>query len=226
MSTSPLLKLASQKLWERRRAHYFAVFRLALMLLRERSSLPEGELDLNREYRFAVSTACRRLDPLGQFGRPVFEAQSPPDPDAETMQPHEWKRPDAQWLHDDPAAPDERHCEKSFFVEFKRLGSPTPTRRDLNEEYISHGVERFRSLEHRYGMHMSEGLMIAYLQSMGLQAVYAEVCRHAVAMKFPPLVLAASGWQPKGVTELFHHFERDFPLISPFGLRHFWVDIQ
>jgi hypothetical protein len=67
--------------------------------------------------------------------------------------------------------------------------------------------------------------MVGYVQSMGLKEVFAEVCRYTAAVSAPPLVLAAEGWQPRGITELGHHFDRDFP-ISPFHLTHLWLDIQ
>jgi hypothetical protein len=95
MSAPPTL--AHPRFWVKRRAHYFAVFERALMLLRERGTLPEDEIGLNRELHWAVVTARREIDPKGHFGKPVFEAQNPPDPDAETTQPHEYKRPDVQW---------------------------------------------------------------------------------------------------------------------------------
>jgi hypothetical protein len=225
MSAPPRPKLADPRLWQKRRAHYLAVFRRALMLLRERDRLPEDEPNLNRELHFAVVTARREIDPNGRFGAPIFEAQNPPDPDVDTVQAHEFKRPDAQWMHDDPAAPDDRHREKHFAVECKRLGFPTKARWNLNKGYVDRGIQRFRSSEHCYGVHMAEGAMIGYVQSMGLSEVYAEVCQHATAVSTPPLVLAEHGWQPRGVTEFVHRFDRDFP-ISPFHLIHLWLDIQ
>lgn len=218
-------KLVNQRLWQKRRAHYLAVFKRALLLLREKDCLPEDEPNLNRELRFAVVTARLAIDPIGRFGAPYFEAQNPPDPDAEEVQPYEYKRPDALWMHDDPAAPDDRHREKCFAIECKRLGYPTKARWNLNEVYVTHGIQRFRTTGHHYGMHMAEGAMVGYVQSMGLKEVFVEVCRHAAAVSAPPLVLAAEGWNSRGVTELGHQFARDFP-ISPFYLTHLWLDIQ
>lgn len=218
-------KLTSQSLWQRRRTHYLAVFKKALLLLRAKAPLPADEPTLNRELRFVVVTARLELDPKGRFRAPAFEAQNMADPDASTIQPHEYKRPDALWIDDDPTAPDDRHREKAFTIECKRLGSPTTSGRKLNEQYVIGGIERFRSTDHRYGMHTADGLMIGYVQSMGLAAVHSEVCRHAAAKGIPAVALSLNGWQQKGVSELEHAFMRSFP-SSPFQLTHLWLDMQ
>lgn len=217
--------LSDQRFWRKRRTHYLAVFERALMLLREHDSLPDQEPELNRELRFAVVTARRELDRHGLFGRPIFEAQNPPDPDAENVQSHEYKRPDIQWIHDDPAAVDDRHCEKCFAVECKRLGLPPSPRWKLNEQYVVSGIARFRSPTYQYGMHLGEGAMIAYVQNMDISAAHAEVCGHAAAANMPALLLTAEGWRPGGVTYLAHGFDRAFP-VSPFHLTHLWLDIH
>lgn len=217
--------LTSPRLWQRRRAHYLEVFKQALLLLRARATLPEDEPNLNRELRFAVVTARRQLDPRGRYSAPVFEAQNSPDPDASSVRPHEYKRPDIQWVHDDPTAPDDRHREKYFVIECKRLGNATAAKWNLNEQYVISGILRFCSLTHCYGMHMHEGAMIGYVQSMGLCAAHADVCRHAAAQNTPPPLLTTHGWQPAGVSELGHQFVRNFP-VSPFHLTHLWLDIQ
>ncbi|MDC3989009.1 hypothetical protein [Polyangium jinanense] len=176
--------------------------------------------------RIAVVTARRELDPKGLFGIPVFEAENLPDPDSSTAQPYERKRPDAQWVHDDPTAADDRHREKSFVVECKRLGFTTSAGWNLNEQYVVGGVERFRSPDHRYGVHLADGAMIGYVQSMGLPAAHAEVCQHLfIAGGLPPLMLSVDGWQQKGISELYQGFQRNFP-VSPFRLTHLWLDIQ
>lgn len=225
MTTPARPKLTSQSLWQRRQTHYLAVFKKALLLLRDKAPLPADEPTLNRELRFVVVTARLELDPKGRFRAPAFEAENMADPDASTTQPHEYKRPDAQWIDDDPAAPDDRHREKSFTIECKRLGSPPSPGWKLNEQYVIGGIERFRSTDHRYGMHTADGLMIGYVQSMGLAAVHSEVCQHAAAKGIPGVDLSPIGWQQKGVSELEHTFQRSF-LLSPFHLTHLWLDMQ
>lgn len=217
--------LLSPRLWEHRRVHYCAVFERALLLLRNRVVLPEDEPNLTRELRFTVVTARRELDPEGRFDRPHFESQNLADPDSEFVQPHEYKRPDIQWVHDDESASDDRHREKSFVIECKRLGSTTASGWNLNYQYVFNGISRFRSTEWRYGSSMAEGAMIGFVQSMDLALLHAEINQHASEAATPALELATEMFSERGVSRLVHDFTRTFP-VSPFRVTHFWLDVR
>ena len=217
--------LINRRLWQHRRAHYFAVFERALLLLRCKQSLPEDEPNLNRELHNTSVTARLELDPEGLYDRPTFESQNLPDPDEEFVQPFEYKRPDIQWIHDAESATDDRHREKSFVIECKRLGEPTNARWMLNEQYVIGGITRFTSADWRYGMHMSEGAMIAFIQNMTLNDIHVEVNGYAQREEIPLIDLHLSGMQEGGVSYLNHRLTRDFPQ-SPFHLRHMWLDIR
>jgi len=217
--------LANPRLWADRRAHYLTVFERALMLLREKAELPEDEPNLTRELSFTVVAARLEIDPDGRFERPRFEAQSLADPDYEGIPPHEHKRPDIQWVHDDDAAADDRHREKSFVLECKRLGRTTASGWKLNEQYAVNGVARFRCEECRYGNHMAEGAMIAFVQNMDFDAIQAEVNQHLRTAGIPLLERDDQGVKERAVSHLDHQFRRSFP-ISPFHLRHLWLDIR
>lgn len=225
MSPSSRPSLSNPRLWAHRRAFYFNVFRRALMLLREKSTLPLDEPNLTRELSITIVTARRELDPDGRFAAPWYEANNLPDPDSDTTQAHEHKRPDFQWKHDDDAAADDRHREKSFVVECKRLGNPTSSSWILNKQYVIGGIMRFSSLTHRYGNQMAEGAMIALVQSMEFTAIHDEVNTHAQAAGHPNLTLSSDGWQARGISQLEHEFPRSFP-ITPFRLTHLWLDIR
>jgi hypothetical protein len=216
--------LIHQKLWQSRRKHYIAVFENALMLLRHRHELPVDELGLVRELHFASVTARRRLDPIGRFGSPVFEAQNLPDPDSERLEAFEHKRPDIQWIHDDESATDDRHREKAFVIECKRLGQTTASRWDLNEQYVISGVHRFHSTDWKYGLHMSEGMMIGFVQDMELPAILNVVNAHIATTCLPNLKVEIP-FVVTGVSRLNHEFERPFSR-SPFKLLHHWIDIR
>jgi hypothetical protein len=216
--------LIHQKLWLSRRKHYIAVFENALMLLRQRPELPVDEPGLVRELHFASVTARRTLDPTGRFGSPVFEAQNLPDPESERLESFEHKRPDIQWIHDDESASDDRHREKAFVIECKRLGQTTASRWNLNEQYVISGVHRFRSIEWKYGLHMSEGMMIGFVQDMELPAVLDLVNSHIASASLPHLKPEAP-FVVTGVCRLNHEFERPFS-GSPFTLLHQWIDLR
>lgn len=216
--------LIQRKLWQSRRAHYLAVFESAMMMLRQRELLSVDEPNLVRELHFTTVTARRSLDPKGRFGSPFFEGQNLPDPDAEQLQPFEHKRPDIQWIHDDESAPDDRHREKSFIIECKRLGHTTASRWNLNEQYVISGVSRFHSAEWKYGLHMSEGMMIGFIQDMELPAILEVVNAHLAAKSLPHLQLEIPTVDA-GISRLSHEFERSIP-HSPFRLIHRWLDIR
>lgn len=215
--------LIDQKLWQTRRTHYMAVFETALMLLRQRHELPVDEPGLVRELHFATVTARRKLDPKGRFGAPVFEAQNLPDPDSERHEVFEHKRPDIQWIHDDESASDDRHREKSFVIECKRLGQTTASRWNLNEQYVISGIHRFRSTEWKYGLRMSEGMMIGFVQDMDMPTILDVVNDYAATASLPSLELEID-FVSAGVSRLNHAFDRPFSQ-SPFKLHHQWVDL-
>lgn len=216
--------LIHQKLWQTRRKHYIVVFENALILLRQRHELPVDEPGLVRELHFATVTARRALDPKGRFGSPVFEAQNLPNPDSERLGPFEHKRPDIQWIHDDESATDDRHREKSFVIECKRLGQTTASRWDLNEQYVISGIHRFYSTEWKYGLHMSEGMMIGFVQDMDLPAILSVVNAHLATRTLPLLKLEVP-FVATGVSRFNHVFERPFSR-SPFTLNHQWIDVR
>lgn len=216
--------LIHQKLWQSRRQHYIAVFENALMMLRQRHELPVDEPGLVRELHFASVTARRTLDPVGRFGSPVLEAQNLPDPNSERLEFFEYKRPDIQWIHDDESASDDRHREKSFVIECKRLGQTTASGWNLNEQYVIGGIHRFRSTEWKYGLHLSDGMMIGFVQDMELSAILAVVNSH-IATASLPCLKPEFELVTNGINRLHHEFERPFPQ-SPFGLHHQWIDLR
>lgn len=221
--SGPRPSLIQRQLWETRRAHYIAVFDRALLLLRERSELPIPERKLVRELRVTTTTARREIDPDGRFWAPTFETQNLPDPDSDELEPFEKKIPDIQWVHDDGDAMDDRHRQKSFVIECKRLGSKMAGR-DFNHLYVTEGVHRFRSPNWRYGNHMSEGMMIGFVQDMELPDVLGAVNTHLANESVAPLRLERD-FAANGVSKLEHSFERTFPQSS-FRLIHRWLDIR
>jgi len=216
--------LIRHELWRTRRAHYLAVFERALQLLRLNAELPVAEKAIVRKLNFTTVTARCELDPEGRFERPRFEAQNLPDPDSDEVERFEAKRPDIQWVHDDPDARDDRYREKSFVIECKRLGSTTRSGWNLNEQYVIGGVHRFRSPQCRYGNHIHEGMMIGFVQDMELKTIHGIVNGHLAAHSIPTLRLREE-FTEFGITELDHEFERPFPK-SPFFLIHRWLDIR
>jgi hypothetical protein len=69
--------------------------------------------------------------------------------------------------------------------------------------------------------------MIGYIQSMEFTDILEEVNQAINKSPVSPTVLSQppGGWIENGISELEQVLKRSFP-ISPFRLRHFWVDIR
>ena len=78
---------------------------------------------------------------------------------------------------------------------------------------------------HGYGQACSSGAMIGYIQNMDFDEILSEVNSTCCDKQIPGIVLSDAGWQEDGISRLDHGFERLFP-ISPFDLRHLWVDLR
>nr|VFK11958.1 MAG: hypothetical protein BECKLPF1236A_GA0070988_100628 [Candidatus Kentron sp. LPFa]VFK27873.1 MAG: hypothetical protein BECKLPF1236C_GA0070990_1005410 [Candidatus Kentron sp. LPFa] len=218
-----LRNLWSRPAWKDHLDHYLAVFERVLLLLRQDGETPILEKELNRLLDLKLVDACVELDKRQRFFHPTLEAKNPSDPEFRETQTYEEKRPDFQWTHIDqsiPGAP----VKRSFTVECKRLGKPI-NRRNLNKEYVTRGVIRFRHPGWRYGKDLSEGLMIGYIQSGEHNGIRAKIDETLRSEDIDELTCNDSEWKKAGVSRLEHRFTREFP-VSPFRLTHFWLDLR
>nr|VFJ43772.1 MAG: hypothetical protein BECKDK2373C_GA0170839_100652 [Candidatus Kentron sp. DK] len=219
-----LRNLRSRLSWEERLAHYLAVFEQALVLLGEDKKPPTEERELNRRLWFKLLIVCRKLDPGGRFGRPVREAENLPDSKSDTTRTHERKEPDFQWQYDDLEESDPTDAMRSFAIECKRLGKPVKGR-NLNKEYVTEGVVRFRHPGWKYGDKLSVGAMIGYVQASDHDRIHAEINEALRREEIEALVPSDPRWREGAISKLAHSFEREFP-VSPFCLTHFWLDLR
>jgi len=210
-------------LWVKRETRCLSILERALALLRESQSLPETETDLNRLFYFCLLKASRELYPESELA-PTAECNNQPDPDDEARAKREQKRPDFQWLYLDRYEADPQRSSKQFVVECKRLGNPPRANWVLNLNYVNHGIKRFRDPEWAYAKRFSSGAMVGYWQSMEAAQVLEEVNAESHKSDLPYLLLTG-GWKSGGVSYLEHTFERPFD-ISPFRLRHLWIDLS
>lgn len=217
----PLIR--SHDLWATREKKCLAITQRALELLRAESVLPETEAGLNRRFYFCLLTATRDLYPEDDVA-PVIECNNQPDPDDEARVKREQKRPDFQWVYLDRYEPDPERSSRQFVLECKRLGTATRADWVLNLNYVNHGIERFRKPEWAYGKLASSGAMIGYWQTMEPEAVLAEVNAECGSKAFANLSLVGA-WAFGGTSHFEHLLDRSFE-ISPFRLRHFWIDLR
>lgn len=225
----PSILAKSGNLWNQQQELFLKAFDLALQKLQSIDGLPEQEIDLNRMLYGLLKEAVHELDPDdNSYHTPISpEACNPPDPDDEIRSKREFKRPDFHWgyrdTHAEQIAP--RYMWKSFVVECKRLGHPERIDWVFNRNYITNGVCRFMEEQHGYGKSAATALMIGYVQTMELPDILTEVNQFGNHQGVTEIALSSGGWQGDGVSSLGHQFERPFQ-ISPFYLKHMWVDIR
>jgi len=214
----------SGDLWARREAHFTSVTLRALELLH--ANAPAGDENaLNRELYFCMLRASRELDPEGIYPGPVAECCNQPDPDDLARATRESKRPDFTWSYLDPHEPDPLRSSIQFVVECKRLGMPTNPQWVLNSNYVEHGVHRFVDPQWGYGKRFPSALMIGYWQTMDCDVLLAEINGYLHAKGLPDIGPSTHGWRISSITQFSHTLVRSFP-ISPFGLKHLWLDLR
>jgi hypothetical protein len=216
-------------LWENYRKNIFVVIREALMILRNKPVLPTIEdhpkrHNLNRKLYGCFRDACyRRKLP---FHLPTPGGKNPPYEGDIDPSERESYIPDFHWkLVDDQA--DEEFCERRFVLECKRLGKPSSKTWKLTENYVQNGIRRFITQPHEYGKGDDTCGMVGYVQNMTFDDILKEV-NLTITQNSEPISLLSppdEGWEEKGVSTMEHQLERSFP-ISPFHLKHFWVDLR
>ncbi|MBF8254377.1 MAG: hypothetical protein HW373_1072 [Deltaproteobacteria bacterium] len=216
--------LLSRSLWTKRTARFLAILERALQLLGCQTALGSAEVALNRRLYWCLLEASRGLYPAEDCA-PSPECNNQPDPDDQVRAKREDKRPDFQWIFLDRYESDLHRSSKQFVVECKRLGVPQRADWILNANYIEHGVWRFVAPEWSYAKRFPSAAMVGYWQSMQADDVLREVNAAAGKRGVSTLKLQREGWPTRGVSKLEHRFNRPFP-VSPFFLRHFWVDLR
>jgi len=215
--------LKSRRLWAKRKDRCLAILERALLRLRDENNLPEAEVDINRRLYWCLLSASRELNPKDDIP-PTSECNNQPDPDDQSRVTREQKRPDFQWNFLDHYEPDPHRSSKQFVVECKRLGKASRANWVLNLNYVNHGISRFRDKEWAYAQRFPNGAMVGYWQSMESKQVLNEVNAECRNKSLPELV--SIGIQSNGkISHLNHVFDRPFD-ISPFELRHLWVDFR
>jgi len=213
--------------WHAHEQRVLEVVCLALADLQAAERLPTDEPALNRELH---SCLCRVNVRLLRQGRGVlspfvWEAQNQPLIDDEMGAVREDKRPDFQCGFVNLQEGDDDRASMFYTIECKRLGRPA-NRWVFNANYVEKGIVRFVTEEHGYGKATPSGAMVGYVQSMELNDILGEVNAAVEKRSLPAIVLARSGWHENPVARLDHTLTRPVSLLSPFDLRHLWVDIR
>ena len=198
----------------------------ALAELQGAQPLAMDEPALNRKLHFCLRRVNVRLSRQDRGVSPfVWEAQNQPLTDDKTRAAREHKRPDFQCGFVNLQESDDDRASMFYTIECKRLGTRVG-QRVLNVIYVKEGVLRFVTEEHSYGKATPSGAMIGYVQSMELDDILGEVNAASKKSSLPSIVRADAAWREDAVTRLDHTLTRPSSLLSPFDLRHLWVDIR
>ncbi|HUU83793.1 MAG TPA: hypothetical protein VM243_09845 [Phycisphaerae bacterium] len=215
------------RFWQEHEQRVLEVVCLALADLQDAEQLPTDEPGLNRKLLLCLHRVNFRLLQQGRGVQTpfVWEAQNQPLADDETHTSREEKRPDLQCGFVNLQETDGDRASMFYTIECKRLGRAT-NRWVFNVNYVEKGVVRFVTEEHGYGKATPSGAMVGYVQSMELDDILGEVNAAVEKRSLPVIVLAGSGWQENPVARLDHRLTRPASLLSPFDLRHMWVDLR
>jgi len=218
--------LTSFPLWPDHVTRVNEVFKLALQLLLLKKGLPTRETALNRELCRCVKEANGRLLRQGRgITWPItYDGPHGPDEQEDEVAEYEDKRPDFKWGMIDIHNADAEVREMMLDIECKRLGRRTGNWH-FNKNYVDYGVQRFRTMEHSYGRNVERGTMIGYVQNMEMDDILAEINHHGSLIGMVAINIEETGWEVNGINNLVHQFDRPYT-ISPFELRHVWVDLR
>jgi hypothetical protein len=223
-------RLSTRNIWKRYEECICEILAYALILLQNNSGLIRDENELNRKLYYCLKEANAHYRKLGRgVDTPfMYEARNQPSRrHRRNKAPRENMRPDFQSGFIDHSEPDPQKQDKFFCIECKRLGDPPSSRYILNENYVKKGIARFIEKQHGYAFEVESGAMVGYIESSDFDVVLSEVNTALIA--FQPTLLqirpSNSIWSSTESNLLEHTFERPFP-ISPFALKHFWIDLR
>lgn len=212
--------------WERR---ILEVLIVALDMLQKETSLPNDEDNITPKLYLKMRKANHRLWKSGKGGlhnSPVWEAHNQPSSEEDLDEAYINKQPDIQWEIADLSEEDYEKATRFYAIECKRLGYPPSSSWILNENYVRKGVLRFIKKEFGYGKYTPSGTMVGYIQNMELNDILNEVNSYLKAESLAGIILPFSGWKKNSVSRLEQCLERNEVPLSPFDLRHLWVDLR
>jgi hypothetical protein len=199
-----------------------ALLLLSRQIAREGSGKFTIENDLNRQLYKCIFEANKGRELRGARSlafMPIYDSPNPPIGQYPSAQ--ERKRPDFRWEFQDPQEVNLETAIVSFVIECKRLGENIRGK-DLVELYVSTGVRRFIHEEWSYGRNCASGMMVGYVQSADPVNLLDRVNTHVADSGCEKISLLI---MENGILQGQHALVRNIR-ISPFDLRHAWVDLR
>ncbi len=156
---------------------------------------------------------------------PTWEAPIQPTTEAEMTGGKRRKRPDFTCSYFNGHANSPEQQDVPLHVECKRLGSPTSSSWNLNENYVKKGIKRFDCTMFNYGKRASAGMMIGYIISMTPEDIGTDV--NAYQRKhFPEYPEIEFAFDKKAVFKARQQIQRRAVEPLHFELLHLWADLR
>jgi hypothetical protein len=189
---------------------------VALDALNVTDDIINNEDEISKALNPKLLAVCQTLNL--KVGVPVWEAKNRPTTENDIKLPSSDTRPDFTCSHYDTSADPNKPYEINLHIECKRIGKKDPSSK-LNRNYIINGINRFDSLEHRYGRYAHGGIMIGYITSSNKSKIQKEVNE-----KLPENIEKLKFTTTNKVENVETKFYRKNVEPFDFTLHHIWVD--
>jgi hypothetical protein len=204
------------------------VFSTALRELAEKDSISGDEDAISELLSLIIRQVCfyfNRSRDNEEIRAPIWEAPIQPVNQVEVRGGKRRKRPDftCYYFNCHAGSPDEQ--EIPLHVECKRLGSPTSSSWNLNENYVINGIKRFDCSTHQYGKRSPSGMMIGYIISMTPEEIETEVNGYQKKHlpNYPDITFTFDDRKP---FQTYQKIQRRSVEPAQFELIHLWVDLR
>lgn len=214
-------------LWQCHERLYLEIFLSALQELTAKIVPLDDEDAISETLCVILNQICFDLGKSRKIevSTPVWEVPIQPVIAGELKGGKSKKRPDFTCKCSNRFAASAEEHEIPFQVECKRLGAPTSSSWNLNENYVNDGVKRFDSISHAYGKRAPSGLMIGYVISMTPETILTEVNSYQ-KKNLPSNPAIGFNFAVGKLFESCQFLKRLHVLPEKFELFHLWADLR
>jgi hypothetical protein len=192
------------------------VFCKALNELSITNDIFNDENEISKRLNPKLVTICREMKL--KIGIPVWDTKNRPLTDNDIRSPSSNTRPDFTCYYYDTNAEANESYEINLHIECKRIGNINVSD-NLNGKYITEGINRFDSIEHRYGKYANDGIMIGYIISSTKYDIQGKINE-----KLPNKIQKLKFTSEDKVEKISTKFIREHVKPIDFILHHVWAD--
>lgn len=214
--------------WKTFIQNYLELFTISLRELTNVESVTGDEDAISERLILILRQVCFKLNKSrknGEIRVPIWEAPIQPTTEDEIKGGKSRKRPDFTCNYFNAHANSSEQQEVSLHVECKRLGSPTSSFWNLNENYVRNGIKRFDCVMFNYGKHAPTGMMIGYIMDMTSEDIRVDV--NAYQKKhLPDYPEIEFDSDEESIRRAHQKIQRRSVEPLEFELVHLWTDLR